>query len=264
MAEQRASASKASTSASKSSNAPPTVVDVPTPPPQNQEEEECEAEEDDERGFDIPVEAEEDVSSAYMVWSTLLELILELHDEWDDHDMEERRKHAEAASMLGKAWVHAVKKHSKYTCSHYYCHVAFAHLHELIMCNGHLFCGDDSILERGHQQFKRLRAITSCGGKPIAKGVGRPKMAMIRQHLNSDGTLEMRHVEARGRPTVEEQEMMLARSLTKRREAREAPQLSAKKIASEIRKQKVRHDAKSESLQELKALTLATSTPSSS
>lgn len=116
--------------------------------------------------FDIPNEAEDDLNGAYLVWSTLLELILELHEEWDDHDMEERKRRAKAAADLGKNWANAVRRHSKYTCVHYYCHIAFAHLEELILCNGHLFCGDDAVLERGHQSYKRLRTITSSGGKP--------------------------------------------------------------------------------------------------
>lgn len=200
--------------------------------------------------FDVPDEAEEDVDSAHLVWSTLVELVLELHEQWNDHDMEERVRRAERAEYLGRQWVSAVRKHSKFTCSHYYCHVAFAHLKELILCNGHLFCGDDAILERGHQQFKRLRSIISSGGKPMVDGQ-RPTMTMVRQKPVGDA-LVPRIVRAPIRATAEEQLGKLVRVLTKRRATRPVPVPSAKVIATEIRREEARHAVKRESSLSLK------------
>ena len=94
-----------------------------------------------------------------------IELMLESHDEWDDRDLDERKRRARVADEKGKAWTRAVCMHSKYTCNHLYCHIGFAHLQVLIEHIGHLFCGDDAVLERGHQVYKRL--------KPITSGVGR-------------------------------------------------------------------------------------------
>ena len=112
----------------------------------------------------------EDYGSALKVWLTFLRLMLELHDEWDDHDADETERRAAAAELKGRAWVRAVRKHSKYTCTHYYCHVVFAHLRMLISSNGHPFAGDDAVLERGHQIYKRLRKISSAGGKARVNG----------------------------------------------------------------------------------------------
>lgn len=201
--------------------------------------------------FEIPVEVEDDVTGAVLVWSTFLELVLELHDAWDDHDLDERERRGLAAEVLGKRWVAAVRKHSKYTCAHYYCHVAFSHLRELIVCNGHLFCGDDAILERGHQQYKRLKAICSSGGKARVNGF-RPKMTMIRQRKGQGPQLHLNVVEAPCRATADEQIGMLARVLTKRRASRPAPAPSAKVVATELRRAIERANVKHDSLLTLK------------
>jgi hypothetical protein len=65
--------------------------------------------------FDIPDEVVEDYGSALKVWLTFLRLMLELHDEWDDHDADETERRAAAAEIKGRQWVRAVRAHSKYT-----------------------------------------------------------------------------------------------------------------------------------------------------
>lgn len=230
--------------AAASSSAPP---EQPVEQPANDDHDSEHDDDDDEGVFEIPAESEEDVAGALLVWSSFMELVLELHEPWDDHDQDERVRRGEAAEVLGKKWVAAVRRHSKYTCAHYYCHIAFAHLRELIVCNGHLFSGDDAILERGHQQYKRLRGIISSGGKACVDGA-RPKMTMIRQKVIKGRGLEMRVVQAPCRATAEEQLGMLVRVLTKRRAARPAPPPSAKVVATQLRMQGVRASVKRESL----------------
>ena len=148
---------------------------------------------------------------------------------------------------MGKAWVAAVRKHSKYTCNHYYCHLAFAHLRDLIKHNGHPFCGDDAILERGHLVFKRLRAITSGGGRAKVNGV-RPKVKAVRHKPTKEGGLEEVIVTQSVRPTREEQVFGLVRVLTKRRAERRNAAPSAKVVATEVRRANERAGVKAESL----------------
>lgn len=223
------------------------------------------SEDEYEAGFDIPSEVEEDVQGALLVWSTFMELMLELHEEWDDHDLEERKRRGKVAEQLGKQWALAVRRHSKFTCVHYYCHVAYAHLRELIECNGHLFSGDDAILERGHQVFKRLRAITSSGGKPVHSVTGaRPRMKMVRnRHKKNGGGLETHVVEAPIRGTAQEQLFRLARAATVRAAARraQAPRPSALAMATELRIQQARREVKEESSRQLKMIGLSSDTP---
>jgi hypothetical protein len=151
----------------------PVATPAPTPSPAprpagrvhpDEDEDGAEDEADDEWD-NVPDEVIEDYESALECWLTFTILMLELHDDWNDHDAAETARRADAAELKGRAWVRAVRKHSKYTCTHYYCHIVFAHLRKLIECNGHPFCGDDAVLERGHQIFKRLRKISSAGGK---------------------------------------------------------------------------------------------------
>lgn len=250
-AEQAASSSAVAiaTEPSTSNVVPPQSAQVETLTYTNDSDDEDE----NETSFDIPNEAEEDLESAMLVWRTFLALVLELHAEWDDHDLLERERRAVTAERLGKEWAIAVRKHSKYTCTHYYCHLAFAHLRELIVCNGHLFCGDDAILERGHQRYKRLRTITSAGGKArdVVTGL-RPKLTVVRQRVHNEG-LEMHAVEMPGRATQEEQLGMLARVLTIRRAKRPQALPSAKAIATELRRCKERQAMKVESANLLKA-----------
>lgn len=208
--------------------------------------------EDDFASFEIPNEVEEDMGSAYEVWLSFVELTLELHHAWDDHDLEERIRRGERAEELGKRWAVAVRKHSKFTCNHYYCHVAFAHLKELIISNGHLFSGDDAILERGHRQYKRLRAITSAGGKVASQQNPCPKMTMMRQQKGDTGELQLHAVQAPCRSTQAVQVATLARVLMKRQAMRKRPRISARAVATEIRKRAERHDVKQEAALALK------------
>ena len=50
-------------------------------------------------------EVVEDYGSALKVWLTFVRLMLELHDEWDDHDADETERRAAAAELKGRAWV---------------------------------------------------------------------------------------------------------------------------------------------------------------
>ena len=200
----------------------------------------------DDNDFESPSEVVEDYNSACKVWLTFLIFILELHDTWDDHDEEETERRAVIAQAKGREWVTAVRQHSKFTCCHYYCHVVWAHLYILIKTNGHPFCGDDAVLERGHQTYKRLRAITSGGGKVRVGGKRGIQKSTRMQRLN-DGTLVARPVSQASRATREEQLGKLVRVLVKRRSIRPIAAPSAAVLATIARKTMARKEVNTES-----------------
>jgi hypothetical protein len=202
--------------------------------------------------FDIPDEVVEDYGSALKVWLTFLRLMLELHDEWDDHDADETERRAAAAELKGRQWVVAVRSHSKYTCAHYYCHVVFAHLRMLITTNGHPFAGDDAVLERGHQIYKRLRKISSAGGKARVNGVRAiQKSERSKRVKGPGGGYESVPVVAAARVLQEEQIARLARVLTVRRASRPTAPLSGAVIATAMRKSAKHAGVKAESVRVL-------------
>ena len=202
--------------------------------------------------IDIPDEVVEDYSSALQVWLTFVRLMLELHDEWDDHDAEETERRATVAELKGRQWVVAVRAHSKYTCAHYYCHVVFAHLRMLINCNDHPFAGDDAVLERGHQIYKRLRKISSAGGKARVHGKRATQKSNCSHRVKGPGGgYEVVPVLAAARVLQEEQIARLARVLTVRRASRPTAALSGAVIDTALRKSAARAGVKAESVRVL-------------
>jgi len=201
----------------------------------------------DDDCFDVPLEVVEDYASALQCWLTFTILMIELHEDWDDHDAAETERRSIVAETKGRAWVAAVRRHSKYTCTHYYCHVVYAHLRMLIACNGHPFCGDDAVLERGHQVFKRLRKISSAGGK-VRVDRKRAIQKSVRSKRLPDGTYVPRPVVAAARVLQEEQIARLARVLTVRRVSRPLAALSGAVIATQVRAATARAGVKAESV----------------
>ena len=178
--------------------------------------------------------------------------MLELHDDWDDHDAAETERRAAAAELKGRAWVMAVRKHSKYTCTHYYCHVVYEHLRMLILCNGHPFAGDDAVLERGHQVYKRLRKISSAGGKARVNGKRAIQQSNRSRRVKGiSGGYESLPVVAAARVLQEEQIARLARVLTVRRQSRPTTPLRSAVIATALRKSASRAGVKAESVRVL-------------
>ena len=92
---------------------------------------------------------------------TLLELHHELHQPWEHT---ERAARGKKAAVYGRAWANALRSHSNGQVGHYYSHVAFAHLEELIVEHGHLMQGNDEVLEKGNRDMKRFRDMTYWGG----------------------------------------------------------------------------------------------------
>ena len=194
----------------------------------------------------------EDYGSALKVWLTFVRLMLELHDDWDDHDVEETERRSAAAELKGRAWVVAVRRHSKYTCTHYYCHVVFAHLRMLISCNGHPFAGDDAVLERGHQIYKRLRKISSAGGKARVNGKRAVQISYRSQRVKGPGGgYASVHVKAAARVLQEEQIARLARVLVVRRASRPIAKPSGAVVATALRRSAQRAGVKAESVRVL-------------
>lgn len=107
---------------------------------------------------------------------TLIRLKLELHADWDDHDMDEqRRKWGARMQATGREWVIAVRKHVNNRIFFFYLYLTFARLQELSVENGHPASGDDSILERGNQIGKRLgRSTIHWGGNERRRLDGAP------------------------------------------------------------------------------------------
>jgi hypothetical protein len=100
----------------------------------------------------------------------LLELLIELHQPWIDDGPGgiERAKRAKAAAVCGRAWATAIRTHSGDTVGHYYMHVAFAHLEELVLKHGPLQHGNDEVLEKGNHTMKKFRDMSYRGGNSSA------------------------------------------------------------------------------------------------
>ena len=97
--------------------------------------------------------------SAVRVCLALTKLQRELHSEWDDAQMPERRKHGKDAQELGMGWGKQLRGHVNNKFSYFYLHLSMYHLEEIIIANGHPLAGDDSILEKGNHnlgKFKRM------------------------------------------------------------------------------------------------------------
>ena len=227
---------------------PPASAPAPAPAPAGRvHPDEVEDGAEDDEWDSVPDEVIEDYESALECWLTFTTLMLELHDNWDDHDGEETERRAVTAEVKGRAWVRAVRKHSKYTCTHYYCHVVFAHLRMLISCNGHPFCGDDAVLERGHQIFKRLRKISSAGGKARVGGKRAIQKSCRSKKLPS-GQYGSVTVNSAARVLQEEQIARMARVLVKRRATRPSAAPSGAVVATQLRKSEARAGVKAESV----------------
>ena len=102
--------------------------------------------------------------SALKVVLALLRLHLYLHDDWDDSTDEKRRVRGEKAQELGAAWTVAARAHVGNHMRHYYNHIVFAHLAELVRRHGNLQCGNDEILEKGNRDVKDDKRLTFKGG----------------------------------------------------------------------------------------------------
>jgi hypothetical protein len=142
-----------------SSGAPPPTAS-PSPaaelPPQ-----EVDDELDPEDDVDDTYEATPDVCGTYLTAlrgvQTLLRLQLQLHTPWDDDDAGEGRLlQGRLAKQQGRAWATALRRHCTGTAGHYYMHLAYEHLDELIIEHGPFQHGNDEILEKGLQAAPRL------------------------------------------------------------------------------------------------------------
>ena len=107
--------------------------------------------------------------------------VLELNEPWPDS---ERAVRAEAAQAKGAAWATACRAHANNGVGHYYMHLAFAHLQELILEHGHLQTGNDEVLEKGNRDMKRFRDLTYWGGESSkeaqAKTVTQTRYKLVR------------------------------------------------------------------------------------
>ena len=117
----------------------------------------------------------------------------------------------------------------------------------LISCNGHPFCGDDAVLERGHQVYKRLRKISSAGGK-VRVGGKRAIQKSVRSKRLPDGSYVPKPVVAAARVLQEEQIARLARVMTVRRVSRPLAAPSGAVIATQVRAATARAGVKAESV----------------
>ena len=61
-------------------------------------------------------------------------------------------------------WTEAIRAHSGNVMRHYYNHLVFAHLEELIEVHGSLQSGNDEILEKGNGDVKNDKRLTYKGG----------------------------------------------------------------------------------------------------
>ena len=105
-----------------------------------------------------------DYQSALVVVLALLKLMLYLHDSWDDSTLEKRRVRGQKAQELGAAFTVAIRAHAGNAMRHYYNHVVFAHLAELIELHGNLQSGNDEILEKGNGDVKHDKRLAFRGG----------------------------------------------------------------------------------------------------
>ena len=109
---------------------------------------------DPDGDIDDTYEATPDICGTYLTAlrgvQTLLQLQLQLHVPWeDDAAGEERRKQGRLSKQKGRAWATALRRHCNGTAGHYYMHLAYEHLDELIIEHGPFQHGNDEILEKG-------------------------------------------------------------------------------------------------------------------
>ena len=90
---------------------------------------------------------------------------------WSIHSLTPRSilVHRLSAQELGALWTVAARAHVGNHMRHYYNHIVFAHLAELVRLHGNLQSGNDEILEKGNIDVKDDKRLTFKGGK---SGVG--------------------------------------------------------------------------------------------
>ena len=144
---------------------------------ESESEDEGDMHEDEDPDSDLPAITTDkvgDYASAVRCWASLVRLQLDLHADWDDHDIDERRKWGARMQASGRVWVAAVRRHVNNKIFYFYLHLTFAHLQELTIENGHLASGDDSILEQGNQVGKKVgRTSIYWGGTSVANSTTR-------------------------------------------------------------------------------------------
>ena len=153
-------------------------IDLPPPPPAMPPEQvlvESAPDDETELGMDTAADDECDewspdsVKGSYAqvleALHNLLKMHLELHEAWDDDDAGlERERRSIAAQKKGAGWALSLRVVAGGATGHYYMHLAFAHLKELIQLHGQLQHGNDEVLERGNLTIKNLRDMTFKGG----------------------------------------------------------------------------------------------------
>jgi hypothetical protein len=77
---------------------------------------------------------------------------LELGEPWSAEA--EKIARAKTAQTKGSAWAIAMRAHCNGTSGHYYSHVAFSHLKEIILEHANLQHGNDEVLEKGNRNMK--------------------------------------------------------------------------------------------------------------
>ena len=102
---------------------------------------------------------------------TLLLLQLELGDPWSDPS--EKSARSDTAQTKGAAWATSLRVHCNGTSGHYYSHVAFAHLKEIVEEHGNMQHGNDEVLEKGNRNMKRFRDMTYWGGDKLRARLSR-------------------------------------------------------------------------------------------
>lgn len=71
----------------------------------------------------VTVDKVGDYASAVKCWVSLVQLQLDLHAEWDDHDLDERRRWGAKMQASGPIWVAAVRKHVNNKIFYFYLHL---------------------------------------------------------------------------------------------------------------------------------------------
>ena len=61
----------------------------------------------------------------------------------------------------------AIRAHSGGVVGHYYCHVAFVHIQEILEESGHMMAGNDEVLEKGNHTIKEYKRLTFKGGTSV-------------------------------------------------------------------------------------------------
>ena len=129
-------------------------------------------------------------ASALAVVLSLLKMHLYLHDEWDDSTEDKRRVRGAKAQELGAAWTVAGRAHVGNHMRHYYNHIVFAHLAELIHLHGNLQSGNDEILEKGNRDVKDDKKLTFKGGASGEAGSVLQRANRWKTKVNATGEQE--------------------------------------------------------------------------